>query len=140
MTVLSTSCICCKGPEPEEKPMKTTDGVKQDLLEYFGAIDAAPGHRFSMRDFNQQVMMNVFAPAERDCLDLALRELVEAQILEQVAETEYVLGPQGRSLVVELRRARLPSGLLKGNGETRRPRPTSSRPWTTARVVDASSL
>jgi hypothetical protein len=119
--------------------MKTTHGVKQDLLEYFGAIGASPGHRFTIRDFNQQVMMNVFAPSERACLDLALDELIEARVLEQVSETEYVLAPQGLGLVAELRRARLPSGRLKGSGEPRRPLPTSSRPSTTARAVGAGS-
>jgi hypothetical protein len=124
---------------PRAKAMKTTHAVKQDLLQYFGAIGASPGHRFTLRDFNQQVMMNVFTPEEREGLDLALREFIEAQILEQVSETEYVLAPQGLSLVIELRRARLPSGRLKGHEKPRRRRPTSSRPPTTGDTVDTRS-
>jgi hypothetical protein len=119
--------------------MKTTHAVKQDLLEYFGAIGASPGHRFTIRDFNQQVMMNVFAPAERDALDLALQEFVDGGILQQISRTEFVLAPQGLSLVTELRRARLPSGRLKGVEKPRRRRPTSSRPPTTGRGVDTRS-
>lgn len=115
---------------PSEKPMKTTHSVKQDLLDYFGALGAPPGHRFSIRDFNQHVMMNVFAPEERQGLDLALREFIEAQVLEQVSETEYVLAPQGLSLVSELRRTALP----------RKARPTPGRPPTTPRSQDTRSL
>jgi hypothetical protein len=75
--------------------MSATAKVTQDLMNYFAAIGAAEGHRFSMRDFHSQVMMNVYAPDERAVLDLALGELVDTAVLRQASPTEYVLTPEG---------------------------------------------
>jgi hypothetical protein len=119
--------------------MQITQKVKMDLLQYFGATGAPAWHRFTIRDFNLQVMMNVFAPKERAALDVALDELIEAQVLMRVSDTEYVLSPHGFGLVTALRARNASKRRLNGYWKPRRPRPTLSTPPTTARVAVACS-
>ncbi len=86
--------------------MSATVKTKQDLMKYFAALGAAPGHLFSVRDFNSQVMMNTFAPEARDCLDTALRELCAEGVVTKQSATEYLLTPEGLALVHTLRGTR----------------------------------
>lgn len=86
--------------------MSATVKTKQDLMEYFAAVGAAPGRLFSIRDFNSQVMMNTFAPEARDCLEVALRELCAEGVVTKQSATEYLLTAEGLALVHVLRGTR----------------------------------
>jgi hypothetical protein len=86
--------------------MSATVKTKQDLMKYFAAVGAAPGHLFSVRDFNSQVMMNTFAPEARDSLEMALRELCTEGVIRKHSATEYLLTAEGLALVHTLRGAR----------------------------------
>jgi len=107
-------------------PMRITQKVKMDLLQYFSATSAPAWHRHTIRDFNLQVMMNVYAPAERAALDLALDELIEEQLLMRVSDTEYVLTPHGIGRVTALRARPASERRLNGNWKPHRLRPTLS--------------
>jgi hypothetical protein len=74
--------------------MTTIDGVVRDLMNYFAAIGAT-GRTFSIRDFDTHVMMNVYAPQERECLALALAALAEAGVVSPASPTEYCLTAKG---------------------------------------------
>ena len=84
--------------------MLTIDHVVRDLMNYFAAIGAAAGRTFSMRDFNTQVMMNAYAPEDRDRLQGALASLCDAGIVEAASPTEYLLTAKGLIHVRTLRR------------------------------------
>ncbi len=83
--------------------MSATLKTKHDLMKYFAALGTAPGHLFSLRDFNSQVMMNAFAPAERDALQSALGELCAEGVLAAHSPTEYVLTEAGQTTVRSIR-------------------------------------
>ena len=85
--------------------MNATVKTKQDLMKYFAAIGGAPGRLFSLRDFNAQVMMNAYAPAERDSLEPALAELCAEDVLTRNSATDYFLSTHGLALVHGLRGA-----------------------------------
>lgn len=83
--------------------MITIDKVERDLMNYFAAIGAA--HRtYSISDFHAQVMMNAYAPEERDCL--ALARLADAGIVQPASPTGYQLTEKGLSGVRAMRRSR----------------------------------
>lgn len=90
----------------DHAPTITVDDVVRDLMNYFAAIGAASGRTFSIRDFHSQVMMNAYAPQDRDCLDPALASLCDAGVLERASATEYVLTPTGLARVKALRASR----------------------------------
>lgn len=83
--------------------MVTPLDIERELLDYFAAIGAAPGHAFSLRDFHSQVMMNAFTPEERDGLPVALASLVAAGLLTQSSPTEYLLTDEGLRRIAALR-------------------------------------
>lgn len=66
---------------------------------------ARPGRVFGPRDFNTQVMMNIYAPEERAALAPVLRQLVDEAILRHVSPTEYEVTPAGLQRLKSLRRA-----------------------------------
>jgi hypothetical protein len=80
--------------------MSSTEKVKQYVMQYLASVGNA-GTVFTLRDFNSQVMMNVYAAEERAVLEVALAELVDAGILERRAPTEYVLTQDGRRITAE---------------------------------------
>jgi hypothetical protein len=82
------------------------ENLTRNLMNYFVALGASQGHVFTLRDINQQVMMNVFAPQERALLDLVLARLVAEGDLSRVSEPGYVLTDQGLSRVRRLTNAR----------------------------------
>jgi hypothetical protein len=86
--------------------MITIDHVVRDLMNYFAAIGAAAGRTFSMRDFDTHVMMNAYAPEDRDCLQGALASLSESGIVEAASPTEYLLTAKGLTQVRALRQSR----------------------------------
>lgn len=90
--------------------MTTVDDVVRNLMNYFVAIGAVAGRTFSIRDFNTQVMMNAYAPADRDCLRDALAALVEAGIVEPSSPVDYWLTAKGIKEVRAMRRARAEAG------------------------------
>jgi len=86
--------------------MITIDHVVRDLMNYFAAIGAAAGRTFSVRDFHTQVMMNAYAPEDRDCLQGALASLCDSGIVEATSPTDYLLTAKGLTRVRELRQSR----------------------------------
>ena len=85
--------------------MTTTD-VERRLMDFFAAMGAAPGHTFTIRDFNSQVMMNVYTPEDRACLGLALAALAEAGVVLATSPTDYCLTPEGLRRVRAIRYSR----------------------------------
>jgi len=75
--------------------MITVDKVVRDLMDYFAAIGADAYRTFSIRDFNNHVMMNAYAPADRACLGLALESLARGGIVKPASATDYTLTPKG---------------------------------------------
>jgi hypothetical protein len=86
--------------------VRAVESVKLQLLDYFATIGAAPGYMFTIRDFNSQVMMNVYEPVERAALGYALTQLLDAGILRQGSATSYLLTAEGRAMVKAKRRER----------------------------------
>jgi hypothetical protein len=77
--------------------------VRHRLMNYFAAIGAQEGRVFTLRDFNDQVMMDLFAAEERAGLAIALDAMIEAGVLRRASPTEYSLTPAGLSLVAVMR-------------------------------------
>jgi hypothetical protein len=75
--------------------MTTIDSVVRDLMNYFAGVGAAGDRTFSIRDFDTHVMMNAYAPQDRECLGLALAALSEAGIVSPASPTEYCLTAKG---------------------------------------------
>lgn len=86
--------------------MITTDDVVRNLMNYFAAIEADTHRTYSIRDFHAQVMMNAYAPEERDCLRLALGRLAESGMVQPASPTDYMLTEKGVAGVRALRRSR----------------------------------
>jgi hypothetical protein len=86
--------------------VKAIERVKLELVDYFATIGAAPGCIFTIRDFNSQVMMNVYSPEERAALGYALAQLVDAGILRLASATSYLLTAEGLAMVKAKRRER----------------------------------
>lgn len=84
----------------------TTDDVVRNLMHYFAAIGSVTGRTFTIRDFDTHVMMNVYAPEDRECLRHALAALAEADIVCPESPTDYRLTAKGLSEVRAMRRAR----------------------------------
>ena len=82
--------------------MSNVEKVKRDLLVYFKSV-AYAGRLYGIQDFNSQVMMNTFDPAERALLGAALDELVDAGFMQRCSGAEFVLTKAGLEVVVRLR-------------------------------------
>lgn len=80
----------------------TTDDVRQKLMEYFACI-AYRGRVYGLREFNTQVMMNVYDPHDRAALATALDELDAAGVIQRYSSTEYTLTDAGLALARHLR-------------------------------------
>ena len=85
---------------------RAIESVRLQLLDYFATIGAAPGRVFTIRDFNSQVMMNVYVPTERAALGYALTQLLDAGILRHSSATGYLLTAAGQSMIKAKRRER----------------------------------
>jgi len=85
---------------------RAIESVRLELLSYFATIGAEPERVYTIRDFNSQVMMNAYSPAERARLGQALAELLDAGILRQRSPTEYLLTAAGEAVVKAKRRER----------------------------------
>lgn len=86
--------------------MTTVDEVVCDLMNYFAAIGANAHRTFSIRDFHTHVMMNAYAPQERECLGLALARLAEEGIVKPASATDYLLTRKGLNGLLAMRRSR----------------------------------
>lgn len=84
-----------------------TQDVLSNLMNYFAAMGSAAGRTFTLRDFNTQVMMNAYAPQDRECLQSALASLGESGILHATSHTEWLLTPKGLAEVRALRQSRI---------------------------------
>ena len=80
--------------------------VEKRLLHYFATVRAQAGSMFTVRDFNNVVMMDAYTPEDRACLDEALRSLVGAGFIEMRSRTECRLTTQGVCEVATRRLAR----------------------------------
>jgi hypothetical protein len=86
--------------------MTTIDDVVRNLMNYFAAIGAVTGRTFSIRDFDTHVMMNTYAPQDRECLAHALAALAEADIVRPASPTDYCLTAKGLGEVRAMRQVR----------------------------------
>jgi len=94
----------------------SVDVLTRKLLGYFAALGAPKGHVFEVRDINLQVMMNVYAPAERALLEVVIEGLVQRGALRRVSATGYSLTDDG---LARVRRLRYPGDAgLHGVGES----------------------
>jgi hypothetical protein len=115
------------------------ENLTRNLMNYFVALGARQGHVFTLRDINLQVMMNVFAPGERELLDVALAGLVADGDLRRASEPGYVLTDQGLNRVKLLRSdvARGKAG-LRGVGVPLRgssPRAITNARWSVSNAI-----
>ena len=86
--------------------MATVENMKTQILRYFGTI-ASPAHgTLTIRDFNAQLMSNMFQAADRDALSIALDELVAGGLLTERQPRTYGLTPQGVIAADEARAAK----------------------------------
>lgn len=69
--------------------------VERRLLHYFATVRARAGTIFTVRDFNNVVMMDAYTPEDRACLQPALQSLERAGLLEIRSSTECCLTRQG---------------------------------------------
>lgn len=74
--------------------MTGNDKVKRALMGYLAAVGSAD-HVFTTRDFNTQVLIQVYKPEERAGLDVALGDLIAAGLLAQESATQWRLTPAG---------------------------------------------
>ena len=75
--------------------MSAIETMKSRILTYFGTI-ASPAHgSLTIRDFNAQLMSNMFNATDRDALAAALDELVASGLLTERAPKTYGLTARG---------------------------------------------
>ena len=115
------------------------DVLTRKLLEYFAALGGPKGHIFELRDINLQVMMNVYAPAERALLEVVIEELLQDGGLRRVSATSYSLTDEGIGRVRRVRHASMGAAAsdrppyhegagLHGVGDASRRRGLAARP------------
>ena len=84
----------------------TVENMKSQILTYFGTI-ASPTHgSLTIRDFNAQLMSNMFNAGDRDALVTALDELVASGLLVERSPKTYGLTPQGVIAATEAKAAK----------------------------------
>ena len=80
--------------------MTTSETVRR-LMDYF--VSTYPRRVYATRDFNAQVMANVFDAQDRATLGTALEELAADGVLEPCAAVEYRITDAGLAVVRQLR-------------------------------------
>ena len=83
--------------------MTTSETVRR-LMDYF--TSTYPRRVYATRDFNAQVMADIFDPQDRATLGCALDELVADGMLELSWEIEYRITEAGAAVVCQLHRAK----------------------------------
>jgi hypothetical protein len=81
--------------------MSAVEKVIQQLMDYLACV-GHPGRVFGPRDFNSQVMHNVFDDESRGTLEVALQQLVAAGVLEPLSRIEYTLTRHGFQIARQL--------------------------------------
>jgi hypothetical protein len=75
--------------------MTAVEGMKNQILRYFGTI-ASPEHgTLTIRDFNSQLMSKMFQESDRNSLAIALDELMAEGLVVERGQRTYGLTPQG---------------------------------------------
>lgn len=82
----------------------TTSETVAKLMDYFACT--YPRRLFGPRDFNSQVMAQVFDPRDRATLGTALEALVEDGVLERCAPFDFRITDVGLALLRQLRQAK----------------------------------
>ena len=82
----------------------TTSETVMKLMDYFACT--YPRRLFGPRDFNSQVMAQVFDPRDRATLGTALEVLVEDGVLERCAPVDFRITDAGLALLRQLRQAK----------------------------------
>lgn len=86
--------------------MSQVENLKSQILTYFGTI-ASPAHgSLTIRDFNAQLMSNMFQAGDRDALGTALDELVAEGLLQLRAAGTYGLTAKGVASAAEAKAAK----------------------------------
>ena len=75
--------------------MTTKESLKSGILTYFGTISSPAHGSLTIRDFNAQLMSNMFQAGDRDVLAAALDELVAEGLLQMRTSGAYSLTPRG---------------------------------------------
>jgi hypothetical protein len=75
--------------------MTTKESLKSGILTYFGTISSPAHGSLTIRDFNAQLMSNMFQAGDRDVLAAALEELVAEGLLQVKTAGAYSLTPKG---------------------------------------------
>ena len=83
--------------------MTTSETVRR-LMEYF--TSTYPRRVYATRDFNTQVMADIFDAQDRATLGAALEELVADGMLELSWEIDYRITDAGLAVVRQLHRAK----------------------------------
>ena len=86
--------------------MTTMESLKSGILTYFGTISSPAHGSLTIRDFNAQLMSNMFHAGDRDVLASALQELVAAGLLVQRSPGTYGLTATGVSAAAEAKAAK----------------------------------
>jgi hypothetical protein len=86
--------------------MSSVESMKSQILTYFGTI-ASPAHgSLTIRDFNAQLMSNMFQAGDRDGLATALDELVADGLLQLRSAGTYGLTAKGVVAATEAKAAK----------------------------------
>ena len=86
--------------------MNTVDSMKSQILTYFGTISSPAHGTLTIRDFNAQLMSNMFQAGDRDTLAAALDQLVASGLLVERSPKNYGLTPQGVIAATEAKAAK----------------------------------
>ncbi len=81
--------------------MTTKETLKSGILTYFGTISSPAHGSLSIRDFNAQLMSNMFQAGDRDVLAAALDELMAEGLLLQRSPGSYGLTAKGVAAAAE---------------------------------------
>lgn len=83
--------------------MTTKETLKSGILTYFGTISSPAHGSLTIRDFNAQLMSNMFQAGDRDALAAALEELVAEGLLQVKTAGAYSLTAKGVAAASEAR-------------------------------------
>jgi hypothetical protein len=86
--------------------MNSVDSMKNQILTYFGTISSPAHGTLTIRDFNAQLMSNMFQAGDRDALAAALDELVASGLLVERSPKNYGLTAQGVAAATEAKAAK----------------------------------
>jgi len=85
----------------------TIESMKKQILTYFGTISSPAHGSLTIRDFNAQLMSNMFNATDRDALAMALDELVKDGLLTERSPKTYGLTPRGVVAATEAKAAKV---------------------------------